>query len=50
MARRHDAIAATKGTYGLPWGRPIGLFSEDGKLHTSPLMGKRASRSLVTRA
>jgi hypothetical protein len=42
MARRHDAIAATNGTYGLPWGRPIGLFSEDGKLHTSPLMGKRA--------
>jgi uncharacterized protein YigE (DUF2233 family) len=42
MARRHDAIAATNGTYGLPWGRPIGLFSEDGKLHTSPLEGKRA--------
>jgi exopolysaccharide biosynthesis protein len=42
MARRHDAIAATNGTYGLPWGRPIGLFSEDGKLHTSPLMGNRA--------
>jgi exopolysaccharide biosynthesis protein len=42
MARRHRAIAATNGTYGLPWGRPIGLFSEDGKLHTSPLMGKRA--------
>jgi exopolysaccharide biosynthesis protein len=42
MARRHDAIAATNGTYGLPWGRPIGLFSEDGKLHTSPLLGKRA--------
>jgi exopolysaccharide biosynthesis protein len=42
MARRHGAIAATNGTYGLPWGRPIGLFSEDGKLQTSPLMGKRA--------
>jgi exopolysaccharide biosynthesis protein len=42
MARRHDAIAATNGTYGLPWGRPIGLFSEDGKLHTSPLLDKRA--------
>ncbi len=42
MAGRHDAIAATNGTYGLPWGRPIGLFSEDGKLHTSPLEGKRA--------
>ena len=42
MARRHDAIAATNGTYGLPWGRPIGLFSEDGKLQTSPLLDKRA--------
>jgi hypothetical protein len=42
MARNHGAIAATNGTYGLPWGRPIGLFSEDGKLHTSPLLGKRA--------
>jgi hypothetical protein len=42
MARRHDAIAATNGTYGLPWGRPIGLFSEDGKLKTSPLIGNRA--------
>jgi len=42
MARRRGAIAATNGTYGLPWGRPIGLFSEDGNLQTSPLMGKRA--------
>lgn len=42
MARRHGAIAATNGTYGLPWGRPIGLFSEDGNLHTSPLLGDRA--------
>jgi exopolysaccharide biosynthesis protein len=42
MARQHGAVAAINGTYGLPWGRPIGLFSEDGKLQTSPLMGKRA--------
>lgn len=42
MARRRGAIAATNGTYGLPWGRPIGLFAEDGDLKTSPLMGTRA--------
>jgi hypothetical protein len=42
IARRRGAIAATNGTYGLPWGRPIGLFAEDGDLKTSPLMGKQA--------
>jgi uncharacterized protein YigE (DUF2233 family) len=42
MARRHKAIAATNGTYSLPWGRPIGLFAEDGSLKTSPLLGSQA--------
>jgi uncharacterized protein YigE (DUF2233 family) len=42
MARRRQAIAAINGTYGLPWGRPIGLFAEDGSLKTSPLMGSQA--------
>jgi uncharacterized protein YigE (DUF2233 family) len=42
MARRRGAIAATNGTYSLPWGRPIGLFAEDGDLKTSPLMGSAA--------
>src|SRR5918992_1508098 len=39
---RRGAIAATNGTYSLPWGRPIGLFAEDGDLKTSPLMGSVA--------
>jgi hypothetical protein len=42
MAKRRGAIAATNGTYGLPWGRPIGLFAEDGDLKTSPLTWGRA--------
>jgi len=42
MTRRRGAIAAVNGTYGLPWGRPIGLFAEDGHLKTSPLMGNQA--------
>jgi uncharacterized protein YigE (DUF2233 family) len=42
MARQHGAIAATNGTYSLPWGRPIGLFAEDGRLKTSPLLGSQA--------
>ena len=37
MAVRHGAIAATNGTFGLPWGRPIGLFARDSYLETSPL-------------
>jgi hypothetical protein len=42
VATRRGAIAATNGTYGLPWGRPIGLFAEDGDLKTSPLTWGRA--------
>jgi Phosphodiester glycosidase len=38
MARRHGALAAINGTYGLPWGRPIGLFVQDSYLKTSPLV------------
>ena len=38
MARRRNAIAATNGTFGLPWGRPIGLFAEDTHLQASPLV------------
>ena len=38
MARRRGAIAATNGTFGLPWGRPIGLFAEDTQLQASPLV------------
>jgi dipeptidyl aminopeptidase/acylaminoacyl peptidase len=32
MAGRHHAIAATNGDYGLPSGRPLNLFAEDGVL------------------
>ena len=38
MARRNGALAAINGTYGLPWGRPIGLFVQDSYLKTSPLV------------
>lgn len=38
MARRHQAVAAINGTFGLPWGRPIGLFAEDSYLKASPLV------------
>ena len=38
MARRHRAVAAINGTFGLPWGRPIGLFVEDSYLKASPLV------------
>ena len=37
MARRHGAIAAVNGNFGTSWGRPLGLFAEDGLLHTSPI-------------
>ena len=42
IARRHNAIAAINATVGLPWGRPMGLFAEDGGLKTSPLVWGRA--------
>lgn len=38
MARRRGAIAATNGTFGLPWGRPVGVFLEDSYLKASPLL------------
>lgn len=38
MAKRRGAIAATNGTFGLSWGRPIGLFAEDTHLQASPLV------------
>ena len=37
MARRRGAIAAVNGNFGTDWGRPLGLFAEDGKLQTSPI-------------
>ena len=42
MASQHGAVAAVNGTFGLPGGRPLGLFSEDGDLKTSPLTWGRA--------
>ena len=38
MACRHGAVAAVNGTFGLPWGRPIGLFVEDSFMKASPLV------------
>src|SRR5687767_14942068 len=38
MARRHNAVAAINGTFGLPWGRPIGVFVEDSFIKASPLL------------
>ena len=38
MSRRRGAIAATNGTFGLPYGRPVGLFLEDSYLKASPLL------------
>ena len=43
MAKRRNAIAATNGTFGLPWGRPIGLFAEDTQLQASPLVWGNAT-------
>jgi hypothetical protein len=37
MARRRGAIAAVNGNFGTDWGRPLGLFAEDGRLQTSPI-------------
>lgn len=38
MAERRNAVAAVNGTFGLPWGRPVGLFAEDSTLQASPLV------------
>ncbi len=37
MAARHGAIAAVNGNFGNSWGRPLGIFGEDGSLKSSPL-------------
>ena len=37
MARRRGAIAAVNGNFGTDWGRPLGLFAEDGRLQASPI-------------
>ena len=42
MAAEHGAVAAVNGTFGLPGGRPVGLFAEDGDLKTSSLTWGRA--------
>ena len=42
MAEQHGAVAAVNGTFGLPGGRPLGLFVEDGDLKTSSLTWGRA--------
>ncbi|MDQ3620442.1 MAG: phosphodiester glycosidase family protein [Actinomycetota bacterium] len=42
MAAQHGAVAAVNGTFGLPGGRPVGLFAEDGELKTSSLTWGRA--------
>ena len=38
MAARHNAIAAINASVGNSWGRPIGVFAEDGSLKTSPMV------------
>lgn len=42
MSRRAGAVAGVNGTFGLPSGRPIGVFQEDGELKTTPLVWGRA--------
>ena len=42
MARRHHAVAAINGDFGLPNGRPVHLFAEDGYLHQSPALVENA--------
>ena len=38
MAARHGAIAAINASFGTNWGRPMGVFAEDGVLKASPLV------------
>lgn len=38
MARRRGALAAVNASFGTPWGRPIGVFAEDGSLKAGPLV------------
>ena len=37
MARRHGAIAAVNGNFGMSSGRPMNLLAEDGVLHTNAI-------------
>lgn len=37
IAKRHRAVAAINGSFVEAWGRPSGLFAEDGRLMTSAL-------------
>jgi hypothetical protein len=36
MVARHNAIAGINASFGTSWGRPIGVFGEDGTLKASP--------------
>jgi exopolysaccharide biosynthesis protein len=37
IAGRHGALAAVNASFGLSWGRPLGVFAEDGSLKASPI-------------
>ena len=37
IAARHGALAAVNASFGLTWGRPLGVFAEDGSLKASPI-------------
>ncbi|MDQ3955009.1 MAG: phosphodiester glycosidase family protein [Actinomycetota bacterium] len=37
IAARHGALAAVNASFGLSWGRPLGVFAEDGSLKSSPI-------------
>jgi uncharacterized protein YigE (DUF2233 family) len=38
MVARHHAIAGINASFGTSWGRPLGMFAEDGTLMASPIM------------
>ena len=42
MARRHHAVAAINGDFGLPNGRPVHLLAEDGHMHQAPALVENA--------
>ena len=37
IAGRHNALAAVNASFGLSWGRPLGVFAEDGSLKATPI-------------
>ena len=37
LVTRHGAIAGINASIGTPWGRPLGIFAEDGSLKSSPI-------------